>query len=89
MEPVTLKSIFKIPKKNDVSKRKKLSIANVEYVVKAPKKPVLIKALVVGWNVWTAKKANNEPIKKEPRTFTPNTPKGKSLTNVLFDKWTT
>ena len=63
-----------MPKINEVWSRKKLSIAKVEYVVKAPRKPVVKKALVSGEKFCKVKAAKATPIRKDPNRLTANMP---------------
>lgn len=85
-EPKRLKAIFATPNKKEVSNKKKDSIAKVEYVVSAPKKPVVKKDLVSPEKLYTANKAKRTPIRNEPIIFTVKIPYGKSLTKVLLQK---
>ena len=59
--------------------RAKVSIENVEKVVKAPKKPTKIASFSKGsTSPRSTSNTVNIPIRKEPITFTANVPYGKS-----------
>ena len=68
--PITFNNIFNIANVNEVWNSSKLSKANVLYVVSAPKKPVIKKALNSLDGVYVMKIATKIPIMKLPIILT-------------------
>ncbi len=54
----------------------------VENVVRAPRKPVITKALYSGWTIFSKYRAI-KPMIKLPKTFTVNVPMGKNVTKLF------